>query len=79
MWEFNRLILKERAEYFYRTMVDEQAHLKPYVDMGKLLKFWSDYLTLGDEKHAEMLWSGVALAFWLRLQRTVAVNLDLQR
>ena len=63
------MILKERAEYFYQTTLDEQANLKPYVDLRKLMQFWQEYLTLGDEKHAELIWSGVALAMWLRQQR----------
>jgi hypothetical protein len=69
MWDVNLLLLKERAEYFYQTTLDEQANLKSYIDMPKLLKFWQEYLTLGDQKHAESLWSGVALAMWLRNQR----------
>jgi asparagine synthetase B (glutamine-hydrolysing) len=35
MWEINRLILKERAEYFYQITLDEQASLKPYVDLRR--------------------------------------------
>lgn len=69
MWEFNRFILKERADYFYQITCDEQANLKPYVDLGKLMQAWQEYLTLGEEKHAEWIWSGVALAIWLRRQR----------
>jgi asparagine synthase (glutamine-hydrolysing) len=69
MWEFNRIILKERADYFHQATLDGRENLKPYIDVGKLENFWHEYLTLGDEKHAEMLWSGVALAFWLRRQR----------
>ena len=69
MWEFNRLILKERADYFYQITLDEQENLKPYVNMPKLLKFWQDYQIRGDEKNAESLWNGVALAMWLRQQR----------
>jgi asparagine synthase (glutamine-hydrolysing) len=69
MWEVNRLILKERAEYFYQITLDEQANLKPYVDTAKLMKFWEAYLTRGEEEHAELIWSGIALAMWLRQQR----------
>jgi hypothetical protein len=69
MWEFNRLILKERADYFYQITLDEQANLKPYVDLSKLMKAWQQYLTSGDENHADWIWSGVALAMWLRQQR----------
>jgi len=76
MWEVNRLILKERAEYFYQITLDEQTNLKPYIDMPKLLKFWQDYLTLGDEKHAALIWSGVALGMWLRQQRNMKVKLS---
>ena len=75
MWEVSRLILNERAEYFYQITLDEQANLKPYIDMRKLLKFWQDYLTLGDEKHAELIWSGVALGMWLRHERNMNANL----
>ena len=71
MWEVNRLILKERAEYFYQITLDERANLKPYVDTGKLMKFWDDYLSRGDEENAELIWSGIALAMWLRQQRTL--------
>jgi len=39
------------------------------------MKFWQGYLTLGDEKHAELIWSGVALAMWLRHQRNLMVSL----
>lgn len=76
MWEVNRLILKERAEYFYQITFDEQANLKPYVDIGKLMEYWDDYLILGEEKHAELLWSGIALAMWLRHQRNTNVYLQ---
>jgi asparagine synthase (glutamine-hydrolysing) len=76
MWEVNRLILKERAEYFYQITCDEQANLKPYVNLGKLMKAWHEYLTAGDEKHAEWLWSGVALAMWLRRQREMQIILQ---
>jgi asparagine synthase (glutamine-hydrolysing) len=69
MWEVNRLILKSRAEYFYQITLDEVANLKPYVNLGKLMKAWQGYLTSGDETHAEWLWSGVALAMWLQQQR----------
>ena len=75
MWEVNRLILKERADYFYQITLDEQENLKPYIDLRKLMKFWQDYLTLGDEKHAELIWSGIALGMWLRQQRNMMVNL----
>ena len=75
MWEFNRVILKTRAEYFYQVTRDEQANLKPYVNLGKLMQAWQGYLALGDETHAEWLWSGVALAFWLRRQRTLQASL----
>jgi asparagine synthase (glutamine-hydrolysing) len=75
MWEVNRLILKERAEYFYQITLDEQANLRSYIDLRKLMKFWQNYLTLGDEKHAELIWSGVALAMWLRHQRNMNAGL----
>ena len=39
--------------------------------MPKLLKFWQDYQARGDEKNAESLWNGVALAMWLRQQRVL--------
>jgi asparagine synthase (glutamine-hydrolysing) len=69
MWDVNLLILKARADYFYQITLDEQANLKPYIDLHKLMKFWQEYLTLGDEKHAGFIWLGVALAMWLRQQR----------
>ena len=72
MWEVNRLILKERADYFYQITSDEVETLKPYVDTRKLMKYWEDYLTRGDEGQAVSLWSGVALAMWLRRQRQLA-------
>jgi hypothetical protein len=75
MWEVNRLVLKARAEYFYQVTCDEQASLKPYVDLGKLMQAWQAYLTLGDEAHADWIWSGIALAFWLRRQRKIQANL----
>ena len=74
MWEVNRLILKERAEYFYQITCDEQASLKPYVDLKKLMTFWQNYLTRGDEKHADLIWSGIALALWLRRQRELQAS-----
>jgi hypothetical protein len=69
------LILKERADYFYQITCDEQAHLEPYVDVPKLMRFWQEYLTLGDENHAELIWSGIALAMWLRRHRSMQANL----
>jgi len=74
MWEINRLILKEKAGYFYQITKDECENLKPYVNMPKLLHFWDDYLTRGVEKDAESLWGGTALAMWLRLQRRIQSN-----
>jgi hypothetical protein len=76
MWEFNRIILKARADYFHQTTLGERENLKPYVDVQKLEDFWHEYLSLGDEKHAEMLWSGIALAFWLGRQRDFNANLS---
>jgi len=73
MWDVNRCILKARADYFYQTICDEQVNLQPYVDMQKLMKFWDEYLILNDETHAELIWSGVALAMWLRRQREMKV------
>jgi asparagine synthase (glutamine-hydrolysing) len=75
MWEFNRLILKARAEYFYQVTCDEQASLKPYVNFEKLMQAWQEYLTLSDETHAEWIWSGIALALWLRRQRRIQASL----
>jgi asparagine synthase (glutamine-hydrolysing) len=75
MWKVNRLILKERAEYFYQVTCDEQANLKPYVNLGKLMSFWYEYLTHGDENRAEWIWSGIALALWLRRQRKLQTSL----
>ena len=69
MWEFNRIILKARADYFHQATLDEKENLKPYINLQKIEDFWHEYLILGDENHSEMLWSGVALAFWLRRQR----------
>ena len=74
MWEVNRLILKARAEYFYQITCDEQSSLKPYVDLGKLMQCWQEYLTRGEEKHSEWIWSGVALAMWLRRQRDLQAS-----
>jgi asparagine synthase (glutamine-hydrolysing) len=74
MWEFNRLILKERADYFHQTTLDERENLKPYVDVQKLENFWHEYLAFGNENHSEMLWSGVALAFWLRQQGNMSAG-----
>jgi hypothetical protein len=71
MWEVNRLVLKERADYFYQVTRDERASLQPYIDMQKLMGFWQAYLTRGDEKEAESLWAGAALALWLRGQRSL--------
>jgi asparagine synthase (glutamine-hydrolysing) len=76
MWEFNRLILKERAAYFHQATLDERELLKPYVDTQKLERFWQEYLTAGDETHAELIWSGIALAFWLRRHRNMVAALN---
>ena len=76
MWEVNRLILKERADYFYQVTLDERETLKPYVDMNKLIKFWHEYRSLGDETHASLIWSGIALAFWLRRHRNMLASLQ---
>jgi len=71
MWETNRLILKEKAGYFYQITHDERENLKPYINLPKLFQFWDDYLARGEEKEAESLWAGTALAMWLRQQRRV--------
>jgi asparagine synthase (glutamine-hydrolysing) len=71
MWEYNRLIFRNKAGYFYQVTCDESENLKPYVNWNKLAKFWQEYLTAGDEKHVLSLWSGVALAFWLRRHRNM--------
>jgi hypothetical protein len=75
MWEVNRLILKARADHFYQATMDERESLKPYVNLPKLMSFWQDYLERGDETHAGQIWSGIALAFWLRRQRNLNVGL----
>jgi hypothetical protein len=75
MWEFNRLILKERAGYFHQSTLDERELLEPYIDTRKLEGFWHEYLTAGEETHAELIWSGVALAFWLRRHRNMLAAL----
>jgi asparagine synthase (glutamine-hydrolysing) len=78
MWEFNRFILKTKAEYFRQATLDEQETLEPYVDTQKLEKLWQEYLTCGEEKHADQIWSGIALAFWLRRHRNMVSDLKLQ-
>jgi asparagine synthetase B (glutamine-hydrolysing) len=72
MWEVNRIILKAKAEEFYQLTYDAQGDLKPYVDTQKLMTFWDEYCLQSDETHAESLWSGIALAMWLRNQKDVA-------
>jgi asparagine synthase (glutamine-hydrolysing) len=71
MWEMNRLVLKARAEYFYQLTLDEETSLKPYVETAKLMSYWQEYLTEGDETHASLIWSGIALALWLRRHRNM--------
>ena len=56
---FLSLILKERAAYFHQATLDERELLKPYIDTQKLERFWQEYLTAGDETHAESIWSGI--------------------
>jgi asparagine synthase (glutamine-hydrolysing) len=75
MWQVNRIILKDREEYFYQITSEEQANLETYIDMSKLMKFWHEYLSRGDEKHADLLWSGVALALWLRRHRAMEMSI----
>jgi asparagine synthase (glutamine-hydrolysing) len=77
MWEYNRLILKNKAEYFHQATLDERDSLKPYVDVQKLERIWQEYLTQGDEKNAMLIWSGIALAFWLRRHRNMVRDLKL--
>jgi asparagine synthase (glutamine-hydrolysing) len=78
MWEYNRLILKNRADYFYQVTLDERENIKPYVDIQKLEKFWREYLTDGIEDHAVQIWSSMALAFWLRRHRNMVRDLKLE-
>jgi asparagine synthase (glutamine-hydrolysing) len=79
MWEYNRFLLKNRAEYFRQATLDEKQALELYVDTQKLEKFWQEYLTRGEEKHADQIWSGIALAFWLRRHRNMISDLKLQQ
>ena len=79
MWQVNRMILKERAKYFHQATLDEKESLRPYVDTQKLERIWQEYLTQGDEKNAILIWSGVALAFWLRRHRDMVRDLKLQQ
>ena len=69
MWHFNRLVLKERADYFCQLVVEEQDILSAYVDMPKFNKYWLDYRQRGIEKNTSLLWEVIALAMWLRQQR----------
>jgi len=39
------------------------------VDTAKFMKYWREYLTHGDESRAVLIWSGIALALWLRRHR----------
>ncbi len=79
MWDVSRLILKERAGFFHQATLDEKEALKPYVDTQKLEKIWQAYLVRGDETDAGLIWSGIALAFWLRRHRNMIRDLKLQR
>jgi asparagine synthase (glutamine-hydrolysing) len=79
MWVINRLILKSRSEYLHQATMDERENLKPYVDVRKLEKYWHEYLVQGDEKNAVLIWSGVALAFWLRRHKNMIRDLKLQQ
>jgi hypothetical protein len=65
--------------YFYQVTQDEEAHLKPFVDTRKLHGFWQEYLTQGDESYAEQIWSGIALAFWLRRHRNMVASLQMHQ
>jgi asparagine synthase (glutamine-hydrolysing) len=76
MWEVNRLVLKARAEYFHQVTLDQETNLRPYVDTPKLKKYWQDYLTHGDETHVLLIWSGIALALWLRRHRHLTGGLQ---
>ncbi len=44
-----------------------------------LKSIWQDYLTQGEEKHADQIWSGIALAFWLRRHRNMVRDLKLKQ
>jgi asparagine synthase (glutamine-hydrolysing) len=77
MWEVNRRILKEKTEYFYQITLDEKENLRPYVNIQKLEKIWNEYLTEGEEKDTGQIWSGIALAFWLRRHRNMIRDLKL--
>jgi asparagine synthase (glutamine-hydrolysing) len=79
MWEYNRLILRHQAEYFQQVTMDEHEILKPYVDRQKLEKYWQEYLKRGDETNALQLWSGIALAFWLRRHKNMVRDLQLKQ
>jgi len=74
MWIFNQSVLKERVDYFYQLTLDEKDALVPYIDIRKLLNCWRDYRESGKDKDAENIWTGVALALWLRRQRSLPTS-----
>ena len=39
------------------------------------MNYWQEYLRQGEEKQAELIWLGVALAMWLRQQRKIQASL----
>jgi asparagine synthase (glutamine-hydrolysing) len=78
MWEVNRIILQNKAKHFHQITLDEKESLKPYVDIQKLEKIWRQYLKNNDETHADLIWSGIALAFWLRRHRNMVRDLKLE-
>ncbi len=80
MWEYNCLIFKHGWEYFYQVTCDEKENLKTYVNWPKLMKFWQEYLVAGDAVYSHLLcmWSGVALAFWLRRHRNMMSEFKLK-
>ncbi len=67
-WHFNAHVLREQAGYFTQLIREQQNALEPYLDIAKILRYCDAFSQLGDERNAEVLWYGAALALWLHQQ-----------
>jgi len=70
-WSVNNYILKTRADHFRQILEEDRVSLGAYIHLGKVDRAWKHYLMVGGDAHASLLWDAVALAFWLRRQKTL--------
>ena len=70
-WSVNLLVLKSKKDYFRQLLDDGRGTLDSYIDLKKLDELWDRFNSSGDDESASLIWDAIALALWLRRQKSL--------